>query len=136
MDLWMYCTEILALSFIIWDFDIRHGKYTWQMRLCHCVLATRWLLRMANYNAVDEEAKVKNKRKRVIVFTFIAVILVCAIAAPIIISQSKPQYQYKHTGLPQQQLTSQNDVMVDCSGRKGTESECKQNGYGIFYFLF
>lgn len=61
---------------------------------------------MANYNAVDEEAKVKNKRKRVIVFTFIAVILVCAIAAPIIISQSKPQYQYKHTGLPQQQLTS------------------------------
>lgn len=89
---------------------------------------------MTNNKTVDEDGKGGNKRKRVCVFTFIAVILVCAIAAPIIISQSKPQYQYKHTGLPQQQLTSQDDVMVDCSGRKGTESECKQNGYGILYF--
>lgn len=83
---------------------------------------------------VDEKVKVGNKRKRVCIFTSIAVILVCAIAAPIIISQSKPQYQYKHTGLPQQLLTSQDDVMVDCSGIKGTESECKQNGYDILYF--
>lgn len=83
---------------------------------------------------VDEEVKVGNKRERVCIFTSIAVILVCAIAAPIIISQSKPQYQYKHTGLPQQLLTSQDDVMVDCSGIKGTESECKQNGYDILYF--
>ncbi|XP_062576597.1 sucrase-isomaltase, intestinal-like [Saccostrea cucullata] len=69
--------------------------------------------------------------KKVLAFVFVIVVLVVAIAAPIAISQSKPQYQYHKQDIivpPQKKFYVQDDVIVDCTGREGTEAECKQTG--------
>lgn len=82
---------------------------------------------------VEERSGRKKRRGRIIcALVFVLVVLVCAIAIPIVISQSKPQYQYDHSANFVVKLHVQDDVMVDCTGREGTESECRKNGYVLF----
>ena len=84
---------------------------------------------------VEERSGRKKRRGRIIcALVFVFVVLACAIAIPIVISQSKPQYQYDHSAnfVVNPTFSVQDDVMVDCTGREGTESECRKNGYVLF----
>ena len=83
---------------------------------------------------VEQRSGRRKRRGRIIcALVFVFVVLACAIAIPIVISRSKPQYQYDHSAnfveKPHSTLRLQDDVMVDCTGREGTESECEKNGY-------